>query len=239
MNIPILMYHQVDIPEPKGAKLRGLTVSPKSFSMQMALLKLYGYRGLSMHDLEPYIRGEEHGKVVGITFDDGYRNNLTHALPILLKNEFTATCYGVSAQINGSNSWDQHLGIRQKPLMSNSEWLRWVGSGMDIGSHGRTHSNLTTLSDEEARAEIHVSKLELENSFQCEVRHFCYPYGHYSSNHMAMAKEAGYATATTTHRGRVHANQNPFELSRVMVARACNWLQFSMKILTGYEDNRS
>lgn len=238
MNIPILMYHQVDATEPKGTKLRGLTVSPASFGRQMALIRLYGYRGLSMRDLEPYLSGEKTGKVVGITFDDGYRNNLVNALPALQKNGFTATCYGVSRQIDGTNAWDQHLGIRQKPLMSRDDWLTWQRGGMEIGSHGCTHADLTKLSEAQAMEEIEMSKQELEAAFGSPVRHFCYPYGQYSEAHLAMVKQAGYITATTTHRGRVHLGHQPLELNRIMVARACNWLQFSLKILTAYEDKR-
>jgi len=82
MNIPILMYHQIDEPPPRGAPLRGLVVSPSSFSRQMMLLRLLGYKGLSMTALEPYLTGEKSGKVVGLTFDDGYQNNVRHALPV-------------------------------------------------------------------------------------------------------------------------------------------------------------
>jgi peptidoglycan/xylan/chitin deacetylase (PgdA/CDA1 family) len=238
MNIPILMYHQIDQVEPKGTKLRGLTVSPESFARQMALLRLYGYRGLSMRDLEPYLKGEKTGKVVGITFDDGYQNNRVHALPILLRSGFTATCYAVSSLIGGQNAWDAHLGIRQKPLMTDADWKEWHRSGMEIGSHGRTHADLPKISDELALDEISKSKIELENRFQCQIRHFCYPYGHYEDRHISMVKDAGYISATTTRRGRVHADSKPYELNRIMIARACNVIQFTMKILTSYEDKR-
>ena len=77
--IPILVYHQIAEAPKKGAPFRGLYVSPTAFARQMALLKLLGYQGLSMTDLQPYLRGEKSGKVVGITFDDGYLNNLTLA----------------------------------------------------------------------------------------------------------------------------------------------------------------
>ena len=83
MAYPILMYHQIDASPARGTPLRGLTVTPGSFARQMGLLRLLGYRGVSMTGLEPYLRGETTGKVVGITFDDGYRNNLEHALPVL------------------------------------------------------------------------------------------------------------------------------------------------------------
>ena len=94
--IPILMYHQIDVPPPRGTPLRGLVVAPKSFAWQMALLRMLGFQGLSMRDLEPYLSGEKTGRVVGITFDDGYRNNLEHALPLLQRYGHTATCYAVS-----------------------------------------------------------------------------------------------------------------------------------------------
>ena len=105
--IPILTYHQIDQAPLKGAPFRGLVVSPNSFGRQMALLRLLGYRGLSMSDLMPYLTGERVGKVVGITFDDGYLNNLTHALPVLRRHGFTATCYAVS----------QYLGVTSVEML--------------------------------------------------------------------------------------------------------------------------
>ena len=238
MNIPILMYHQIDVPPPRGTPLRGLVVSPFSFSWQMKMLKLLGYRGLSMRDLEPYLMGKKSGKVVGITFDDGYRNNLENALPVLKQQGFTATCYGVSGLIGGTNIWDIGV-VDEKPLMSLQDWQQWHASGMDVGSHTRSHAKLIELSAEDARAEIIDSKLELERAIGCEVRHFCYPYGLYGLEHAHMAREAGYATATTTHRSRVALGDDPYALRRIMVARATNPLQFLMKVATSYEDRRA
>jgi peptidoglycan/xylan/chitin deacetylase (PgdA/CDA1 family) len=238
MNIPILMYHQIDEPPPRGTSLRGLVVAPSSFSWQMRILRLLGYRGLSMRDLEPYLRGEQHGKVVGITFDDGYQNNLLNALPILKKNGFTATCYGVSSLIGGTNAWDKGK-VAEKPLMTQQDWQAWHRAGMDVGSHTRTHARLPELTEDSARQEISASKRELEEAIGCEVRHFCYPYGSFKAEHAAMAREADYATATTTNRGRVHAKADPFTLRRIMVARATTPLLFAAKIMTRYEDRRA
>ncbi len=238
MTIPILMYHQIDVPPPRGTSLRGLIVAPSSFAWQMRMLRLMGYKGHSMTELEPYLNGQKQGKVVGITFDDGYQNNLHHALPLLHKHGFTATCYGVSGMIGGSNSWDRGK-VAEKPLMTIDDWLAWRDAGMDIGSHTRTHTKLTELSIEEARAQITGSKQELEQAVGCAVRHFCYPYGSYSPEHQQMAREAGYITATTTHRGRVQSGDDPYTLPRIMVARATNPMQFFMKIATRYEDRRA
>jgi peptidoglycan/xylan/chitin deacetylase (PgdA/CDA1 family) len=238
MKIPILMYHQIDEPPPRGTPLRGLVVSPFSFSWQMKMLKLLGYRGLSMRNLEPYLMGEKSGRVVGITFDDGYRNNLENALPVLKQQGFTATCYGVSGLIGGTNIWDKGV-VDEKPLMSLQNWQQWHASGMDVGSHTRSHAKLIELSAQDARAEIFNSKLELEQALGCEVKHFCYPYGWYRPEHAQMVREAGYFTATTTHRGRVHVGDDPHALQRIMVARATNPLQFLMKVATSYEDRHA
>jgi peptidoglycan/xylan/chitin deacetylase (PgdA/CDA1 family) len=238
MKIPILMYHQIDEPPPRGTALRGLIVAPSSFAWQMRMLRLMGYRGLSIRDLEPYLHGEQQGKVAGITFDDGYQNNLIHALPSLQANGFTATCYGVSSMVGGTNAWDAGK-VAEKPLMTQQDWLAWHGAGMDVGSHTQTHANLTELPDDAARQQIVKSKDELQQVLGAEVRHFCYPYGWFKPKHEDMVRDAGYVTATSTRRGRAQSGDNPYALNRIMVARATHPLQFFMKVATAYEDKRA
>jgi peptidoglycan/xylan/chitin deacetylase (PgdA/CDA1 family) len=51
----------------------------------MWLLKKLGYKGLNMTEIQPYLTEKKQGKVVGITFDDGYKKNLIHALHIVKK----------------------------------------------------------------------------------------------------------------------------------------------------------
>ncbi|NBS95842.1 MAG: polysaccharide deacetylase family protein, partial [Betaproteobacteria bacterium] len=63
MAIPILMYHQIAQPGVRGTPLRGLVVSPWMFAQQMLALRILGYRGLSMRELEPYLSGERSGRV--------------------------------------------------------------------------------------------------------------------------------------------------------------------------------
>jgi len=237
MPIPILMYHQIDIPPIRGTPLRGLVVHPKDFNNQMRWLKWIGYRGLSMRDLEPYLAGKQQGRVFGITLDDGYKNNFDNALPVLMKYGFTATCYGVSSQIGGTNAWDAGL-VAEKQLMGIQEWAGWLKSGMEIGAHTRTHADLTALSDDAAIEEISGCKTDFERELDCEVRHFCYPFGRFGSNHTDLVRKMGYLTATTTRRGRTQTNHNAMELPRVMVARATYLLQLFVKMGTSYEDKR-
>lgn len=236
MAYPILMYHQIDASPARGTPLRGLTVTPASFARQMGLLRLFGYRGVSMTELEPYLRGEATGKVVGITFDDGYRNNLEHALPLLQRHGFTATCYAVSAPDVGRNVWDDAIGVPQKPLFTPADMRAWVNAGMDLGAHTRHHADLTAIPPSQTIDEIAGCKQELQDMTGQEVRHFCYPYGRYHSEHIQMVKDAGYTTATTTHRGRAQAGDNLLELRRVLIAHSNHLLLFSAKTLGSYED---
>lgn len=236
MRIPILMYHQIDRGPPRGTPLRGLVVEPPAFARQMWLLRSLGYRGVSMRDAERALREGSKDKLVAITFDDGYLNNLHHALPALVKHGFTATCYAVSRRIGKTNDWDAALGIASRPLMGQAEFREWQRSGMEVGSHTRDHVNLLEVSDDVAASQIADSKRDLEDLTGQEVRHFCYPYGRYEARHRDMVAAAGYLSATTVARGHATARDNPFELPRVMVAHATNPLQFLLKVLTRRED---
>lgn len=238
MSIPILMYHQTDIAPPSGTPLRGLVVSPGAFFRQMFLLKCMGYQGLSMAQLEPYLTGEKRGKVVGITLDDGYQNNLTHALPVLKKFGFSATCYAVSSMMGTQNTWDLDIGVPQKNLMTKENWLTWIAAGMDVGSHTQTHADLTQLSTSAAMQEIEGSRAELQNTLGYDAKHFCYPYGRLNASHAAMVRDAGYHTATTTRRGRAVVGDSLFELRRVLIAHATTPLHLALKVISKYEDQR-
>jgi len=236
--IPILVYHQIDQAPPKGSPFRSLYVAPDAFARQMSFLKLFGYRGLSMGDLLPYLNGEKEGKVVGITFDDGYQNNIANALPVLKKQGFSSTCYAVSGLLGQTNVWDEHLGIVQAPLMTEADVRQWVAGGQEIGSHTHQHLDLLTADDAACRADMALGKTSLEFLIDRPVDHFCFPYGRYEPKHAAMAGAAGLKTATTTRRGRCHSEMNLLELPRVPVVRSTSLPVFWLKIATDYEDRR-
>jgi peptidoglycan/xylan/chitin deacetylase (PgdA/CDA1 family) len=236
------MYHQVDAEPPKGSPMRGLVVSPKTFSRQMAALNFLGYQGKSMGDLLPYLNGEKHGKVFGITFDDGYENNLRCALPILKRFGFSSTCYIVANQVGKTNSWDLERGVIQVPLMDAQQLKAWVDAGQEVGSHTLNHANLETLSEAEQAMEIIQSKTQLEALVQQKagVQHFCYPYGGLNKTAVQNVRAAGYLTATTTVRGRaVQGQSDELLLPRVLVSRTTTWMQLLLKCLSRYEDKRA
>ena len=232
------MYHQIVEPPPKGAPYRSLYVSPGAFSKQMGLLKRLGYTGLSMGNLLPYLRGERQGKVVGITFDDGYVNNLANALPVLSRHGFSSTCYAVGGLLGKTNSWDEKSGIAQVPLMDAAGLQRWVQGGQEVGAHTFNHINLLAESDETSRIDIAQCRDVLEAATGLKQAHFCYPYGRYVHAHTVMAREAGYQTATTTRRGRCGPEPDLFQLPRITVAHSTTLPALWMKLATPYEDFR-
>ena len=236
--IPVLVYHQIEEAPRKGKPFRSLYVSPSAFARQMSLLKVLGYRGLSMSDLQPYLAGERSGKVVGITFDDGYVNNLVNALPVLQRHGFSSTCYAVSGLAGKTNKWDEGLGIAQTPLMDEKQMRLWVAGGQEIGSHTRSHVNLVASADMTSETEIAAGKSDLEMMLNGPVRHFCYPYGRYEPKHVGMARQLDFATATTTQRSRCVAGDNVLEIPRVPILRSTSLPMFWIKIATGYEDRR-
>lgn len=232
------MYHQIGQPNPKGTPYRGLTVHPDKFRRQMAWLRRLGYRGLSMRDLLPYVRGEKQGKVVGITFDDGYRNVLDNALPVLTDLGFTATNYFVVRQLGGGNVWDYEEHVPHSDLMTVAELKSWVGAGQEAGSHTLNHARLTEVPEEQARREIQDSKDELEQIIGLPVDAFCYPYGNESMKLRSVVRAAGYTNATTTERGLVRPNEDLMGLPRILVSRSGHLLRFLQKCVTRLEDRR-
>ena len=235
--IPILMYHSIE-EMPKSTVMRSLHVPPKRFKSQMWLLKKLGFNGLSMRELVPYLEGKKTGKVVGITFDDGYQNNLYNAAPILKKYNFNATCYLVSQKIGTSNTWDSSKGITQRPLMTQSEVQEWLNLGLDIGAHTQTHPLLEELSKQKSQEEILNCIDDLENMFNISVKDFCYPFGRFNQSVVKMIKEAGFITATSMSRGRATTQSNQLALPRIPITHHTLPHLFLAKILTKYEDKR-
>ena len=204
----------------------------------MALLQTLGYRGLSMTALMPYLLGERTGKVFGITFDDGYQNNLTHALPVLQWYGFSSTCYVVSGLLGETNVWDAEQGIPPSKLMTGAHLRQWIAGRQEVGAHTRHHVHLNTLDAAAANAEIVNCKMELEHITSTAVSHFCYPYGEFSPEHVVMVRRADYQTATTTRRGRSQTGDRLLELPRVPVLRATTRPLLWWKLVSQYEDRR-
>jgi peptidoglycan/xylan/chitin deacetylase (PgdA/CDA1 family) len=241
VRIPILMYHNIARVPQDVRVYRSLYVSPSSFARQMAMLKMLGYRGVSMSDAMPYLRGEKDGRIAVITLDDGYVDNLESAMPVLQRYGFTATCYVVSSLVGQYNVWDaDRLGVR-KPMMTGDQLRAWHDGGMEVGAHTRTHVRLSQCTEQQQRDEVHGSKAELEDRLGLRIGQFCYPYGDHDDRAVDAVRNAGFDAATTTHRGRAEAKPSidVMRLPRIQVARHHVLPQVAAKVMSGYEDKRA
>ena len=77
----IMMYHMISNQLPNSKK-SGLRVSPSMFEKHLKYFLDNNWKFIKMSELDDYLDQE---KVVAITFDDGYLDNYTSALPLLKK----------------------------------------------------------------------------------------------------------------------------------------------------------
>ncbi|YBV97436.1 polysaccharide deacetylase family protein [Phyllobacteriaceae bacterium JZ32] len=232
MSVPILLYHQIDIPPAKRVPFRSMIVHPDAFRRQMAWLKRLGYKGLSLRDAIPHIEGRESGKVAVITFDDGFRNVYENALPVLQDHGFTATNFFVANQIGGRNAWDIPLGAAPAPCMSASQMREWAALGHEVGSHTLDHVHLLDVPRQEASRQISQSRDALQDMLGMAVTSFAYPYGDENAEIRALVRDAGYSHATTTERRKALLGDDDFGLPRLTIRRNDSWLHFLKKCLT-------
>ena len=132
--------------------------------------------------------GRQRG-LVGITFDDGYVNVLEAALPELQRHGFGATAYIISGRLGGTNEWDAGPAW---PLMSASEVGKLAAAGVEIGSHGVTHTRLAGANAEQLTAEVGASRAALAELVGAEIRGFAYPYGSMDTAARRAVRAAGY-----------------------------------------------
>jgi peptidoglycan/xylan/chitin deacetylase (PgdA/CDA1 family) len=203
------MYHYVrELPPNTTDKLGyGLSISPKAFDEQLAYLSRSGYQSVSMDDVVSRItKGTPlPPKPVVLTFDDGYADFYTAALPVLKKYHATATTYLVVDFLGkpGYMSWQQAQELRD--------------AGMEIGAHTLDHVDLAIQPPASAHRQIDDSRRMLQQRLGASVNSFAYPSGRYTAATVKMVADAGFTSAVTTNFGARHTAANLLTLARVRV----------------------
>ena len=118
--------------------------------------------------------------VVTLTFDDGYEDNYTNALPALEAHGMNGTFY----TITGYNGVDS--GFMTVPQLQ-----ALYNAGNEIASHTVLHPFLTQVSTAEVTREVCDSRDTLL-SWGFPVTDFAYPYTAYNSTIEGIAKSCGY-----------------------------------------------
>jgi len=176
-------------------------------------------------------------KQIIITFDDGYKDVLKFALPILKKYNFTAICFLVSNMIGKQNSWDSlRHDFTPKNLMDTDDINEWINNGMYIGSHSHNHYDLTKLKKSELYKDLDFSKKTLEDKFGKKINNFCYPFGKVNKSVYDAVKKK-FKTAVTINRSRYETNKhNLLLIPRIDMGKNISLFKIFLKMETFYED---
>ncbi|KUF15948.1 polysaccharide deacetylase [Streptomyces silvensis] len=221
----IAMYHSVADPADDPYRI---TVSPERLDAQLGWLRRRGLRGVSVERLLDACRRGRGRGLVGLTFDDGYRDFLDHAVPLLHRHGCTATVFVLPGRLGGDNAWDP-LGPR-KPLLDADGIRQAAAHGMEIASHGLTHIDLTAAGDHALRREAAGSRAALADLTGQDVPGFCYPYGKADGRVLAAVRAAGYRYACAIGPG---ALTGPLALPRMHVGQQDTPWRLRLKQATG------
>jgi peptidoglycan/xylan/chitin deacetylase (PgdA/CDA1 family) len=209
INVPILTYHYIRVNPDRNDRMGfALSVTPSDFAAQMEWLAQSGYHPITTEDMYAYLAGAQGlpSKPVILTFDDGYADFYTTALPILRSHDFRAVSYVVSGFV-GTSGYMTAAQIREADR-----------SGIEIGSHTVNHANLANLSAAAVHIQLVQSKVFLEQVVEHPVVSFCYPSGKYTAAVAWAVADVGFHDATTTRFGYSYTLANRYVWSRLRVS---------------------
>lgn len=221
IRVPILMYHYIRVnPDPYDRLGFALSVTPSDFVAQMDWLAQNGYHTITFDDLHAYLSGARGlpSRPIILTFDDGYADFYSTALPVLRSHDFKAVAYVVSGFIG----WPGYMTAAQ---VAEADRM-----GIQIGSHTVDHVDLTKQSSGRLGYELAASKQALELLLGHPVLSFCYPSGRFNSSVAGAVEAAGYQDATTTQSGSLRTLGGRYVWARLRVSGGENLQQFATAV---------
>jgi peptidoglycan/xylan/chitin deacetylase (PgdA/CDA1 family) len=237
-RVPILMYHSIsENLFGKSHPYFHINTSPEVFLQQMRCLRQAGYRSIDLNELmKGFETGIDLAKSVVITFDDGYQDFLTDAMPVLKQCGFTATVFLATGRI-------QQTSMRLEGV----DYLTWRDvrelheEGIQFGSHTVTHPDLRCLGPEQIEYELGYSKEVIEQKLGVSVNSFAYPFAFPEENTdftrllLDELENQGFENGVTTILGRASLRHNRFFLPRLPVNSWDDQSFFRAKLEGGYD----
>jgi peptidoglycan/xylan/chitin deacetylase (PgdA/CDA1 family) len=166
------------------------------------------------------------GRYFCLTFDDGFKNWITNAVPILAEKQATATFFVVTRYIGASVERDRDLlkgfysaGDRLMEFLDWDDCRAMMGAGFGVGSHTMNHVHLAELDETQVAAELAGSKRLIEEKTGGPCRHFCCPFGREGVDFLPgrdpeIARRVGYRSFLTGHRGAMRQGGSPLRIRR-------------------------
>jgi peptidoglycan/xylan/chitin deacetylase (PgdA/CDA1 family) len=199
-SLPALMYHSVSS---VSGPLRDLAVPPSRLAEQFSALTAAGYRLVGLTEALDLLERGSRERLVAVTFDDGYRDFLTHAVPVLQETGTRATLYASVGHLGVHADWLGRWAPDFGTLLTWDELAEAGRAGVEIANHSLIHHPLDVLPAAQLREEVTRSKDELEQRLGVAVRGFAYPHGYNGAKVRDAVLAAGHDNATEVGR-RLH-----------------------------------
>jgi peptidoglycan/xylan/chitin deacetylase (PgdA/CDA1 family) len=221
---PVVMLHRITETTPED-NFYSLCISQDNLARIIHILRSSGYEIVTFEDaFAAWQRGESIQRKACLTFDDGYQDFYTHAVPVLERLECPASVYVVTDRLGGTNTWDAHQ-LPEVPLMTREQVKDVVAKGFEVGVHSATHPHLHQLLQRYREPEIAGAKRELENLLDKPADVYAYPYWDQNEDVRAEVEAAGFKAAL----GGEQPEHEPFLVYRCDF-KSLNGLSIRLKI---------
>ena len=212
------MYHEIS---DETATRDPFAVGPKVFAEQLGYLHDQGFSTLTAGQLAAALTDGGRDlpeRPLVLTFDDGYGDFYTNALPVLRRHGFTGTLFA-------RTDWIGTV-FQGKRILSWTELAELDQAGIEIGAHTVRHPQLDLLPEADVREELSVSKKALEDTLGFEVPGLAYPFGHSTERVREVARELDYTYSYAVGNDFTRSGDDKYALPRLTVRRATTMREF-------------